>query len=161
FRIVRVPVVQTRHRRFVSCRARSLIHGLILLEENGQGFDPVALTLRFRSGGPSLLDGFPALLQKRGSKWRRQWIRSLTDGNAPVRHRARWLLLRYGLERLLGLRVEKGMQHCHSAIELLLRSGAAGDGEVDLAEVACIVVADVFVLRRRKRKCSGKNQGQR
>ena len=101
--------------------------------------------------------------QQLGWKRRRERVGTLTDRQAPVRHRARRLLIGHRLKGLLGLRIEEGMQHRDGAIEGLLRSRAAGDLEMDGAEPSAVGKARVLILRldRCAQQCRASARHQR
>jgi hypothetical protein len=134
-----------------------LIYSFIVLKENRQSFDPITLALRSGTGRTSLLYCIPSLLQKRRGKWRCEGIGTLTDCDTPVSHCARRFLLRDRLKSFLGFRIEKGVQHRDSSIELLLCRRTTGNGEVYLAEITAEIMSGVFVLSLQERKASEEN----
>src|SRR5262245_46202034 len=141
-----ISMVKPLHSDLVSCGTCPLIDSFIVLKKSRQSFDPITLALRSGTGRAGLLYCIPSLFQKRRGKWCCERIGTLTDCNTPVSHCARRFLLSDRLKRLLGFRIEKGVQHRDSSIELLLCRRTTGNGEVYLTKITAEIMSGVFIL---------------
>ena len=151
--IVRIACAELRHRGLVVGAARFLIARRMATEERCQRLDPVAFTLRRRTRRACPLDVLPAGSERLRRKRRHQRIRSLTDCDAPVRHRAVWLARSDRLEGADRFRMKEGMQHRHCAIEVLLTRRAAGDREMHAAETSVRRMTGMLALGLRCHAC--------
>ena len=123
--VIGIARPQSRHRRFVVCRAPLLRDARVVLVVGGQRLDPSDLALGFLRSRARFFDRLPATLEDITGERADQRIGPLADRDAPIGHGARRFLLCNGSERLHGLGKEEGMLHSDGAIELLLRRRAA------------------------------------
>jgi hypothetical protein len=86
--VIRIALGQPRHRCLIGQRTGPQIDFVVVLEEDGKRLDPILLALGPCAGHAGRFDRFPPVLHH--FRWERsdQWIGTLADGNAPMRHGA-------------------------------------------------------------------------
>ena len=153
--ILRVLATERAHRLLVVSGARVLVDLVVVLVELFQRSQPVALALRLRSDGLTLLDRIEPALQSGRVKWADKRVGSLADGDAPIRDGARRINLGDRIERLHGLRKVERMQHRQCTVELLLGLGCARRLEQHATEVTLGLLRSVVVVREGNRSEGG------
>ena len=144
------------HGLLVVLPARVLIDRLVILVELLDRREPVALALRLGADRLALFDRVEAALERGRVERAHQRIRTLADGDAPVRDRAAGISLRDRRERLDRFREEEGVEHREGALELLLRFGRTGGLEEDPAELLAARLRGIVVRGSR----GGEDEGR-
>ena len=118
--ILGVLATERAHRFFVVSGACVLVDLVVVLVVLLQRTEPVALALRLRSDGLTLLDRIEPALQSDRVERADKRVGSLADGDSPICDGARRISFGDGIESLDGLRKVERMQHCQRTVELLL-----------------------------------------
>ena len=153
FVVVRIALRQLLHRLHIGLYARAVVGFVVAGVEHGKRIDVVALALRLRTDGLSLLErGEPQRQVARG-RHADEGIVEQAERDAPIGDGAIRVGLQHVFEYFARRAVPERMLVPHCAVEPLLRRRVARGFEVHLSELRAGIVLRRRRLHEPKRGC--------